>query len=79
MAKMTFRADDHIPAEGEWLSFSEWEKKGFGVRVGEKATRYINGVAVFHESQVLDINKEFDEFVRDELRGIGCGWDWWKD
>lgn len=78
MAKMTFRASDHKPEKGVWLSFKEWKKKGYVVLKGEKARRYVHGVAVFHESQVDNVDRAFEAFIRDEISGIGCGWDWWK-
>lgn len=52
MAKMTFRSDDHTPEDGQWRTFRNWRELGFGVLKGEKSRRFVNGVAVFHESQV---------------------------
>lgn len=52
MAKMTFRTNDHTPEKGEWRTFRQWRELNFGVLKGEKARRFVHGVAVFHESQV---------------------------
>lgn len=78
MAKMTFRSNDHLPEEGEWKTFKEWQELGYGVIKGERARRYIRGVAVFHESQVRYIDRELYEFLCDEL-GAYNGPEWWKD
>ncbi len=56
MAKMTFRADDHIVEPGEWHSFKEWESLGFWIRGGEKARRFVDGVAQFHSYQVTRVS-----------------------
>lgn len=79
MAKMTFRSDDYSPEDGEWKTFKEWEALGYGVIKGERAKRFIHGVAVFHESQVINIEDEFENYMREELRGMYCGREWWKD
>lgn len=83
MAKMTFRADDHSPEEGEWRTFREWRELNFGVIKGEKARRFVHGVAVFHSSQVdympagVD-DMDFDPY--DEMYVVGmAGPLWWKD
>lgn len=65
MAKLTFRADDHIPEEGEWLTFNEWRLKGWGVLKGEKAHRFVHGVAVFHQSQVWPLPEGDDDYDYD--------------
>ena len=79
MAKMTFRSNDHLPEEGEWKTFKEWKELGYGVIKGETAKRFIHGVAVFHESQVINIEDEFENYMREELQGMYCGPEWWKD
>lgn len=77
MAKLNFRSDDHAPEDGVWLSFNEWKAKDFGVIKGEKARRYVNGLAVFHESQVMPMT-DFDIY-KEIAEGCGGGFEWWKD
>ena len=82
MAKLTFRSDDHKPEEGQWRTFRGWREVGFGVLKGEKARRFVHGVAVFHESQVdylpAGVDDDFDPY--DEAWALGMGGPmWWKD
>ena len=84
MAKLTFRSDDHKPEKGEWRTFNGWREIGFGVLKGEKARRFVHGVAVFHESQVGYLSPggegdgDFDPY--DEAWAVGMGGPmWWKD
>lgn len=79
MAKMTFRSNDHLPEEGEWKTFKEWKELGYGVIKGERARRYVHGVAMFHESQVSYIDRELYALLREELNGAYSGPEWWKD
>ena len=83
MVNMTFRADDHTPEEGQWRTFDEWRELGYGVYKGEKSRRRINGVCVFHESQVGELVTSADENPYCDMAdiiGIAC-WspEWWKD
>lgn len=78
MAKMTFRADDHTPEDGEWYTFNEWREQGYGVLKGEKARRFVHGVAVFHDSQVMPLPKDYGEGdfdPYDEMWGLAFGLD----
>lgn len=84
MAKLTFRSSDHKPEKGEWRTFRGWRELNFGVLKGEKARRFVHGVAVFHESQVCYMppgadSCDFDPY--DEIRAVkGMGGpEWWKD
>lgn len=55
MAKLNFDSNDYKFESGLWFTFDQWADNGFGVIKGEKSRRRINGVPVFHESQVLNL------------------------
>lgn len=57
MAKLDFNATDHTWESGLWLSFDQWASNGYGIIKGERSRRRIDGVPVFHQSQVLNVKK----------------------
>lgn len=83
MAKLNFNASNHT-VEGVWHTFNEWRELGFGVKVGETASRFKNGEGLFSRSQVLDIELTFKDEIRKHLKregyAVGMGGPmWWKD